>query len=159
MRRTSLNSKKTMTKEEKKEWSELFEYVKREILQYDESQKMPSSFALALRGLSTGKVMDNKKELDEADYSFKVILYTFQICKPQIMQALSGKDFKSECSKFVYICKIVESNINDVYLRLEKAEKARDKTEQIETNNLAHKGASYKQKTKVTQNNKLKNLW
>ena len=63
-----------MTSIEKAEWDELYQYVKKEILFYDDSQAMPSNFVLRLRGLTKGKYIDNKNIEDKADYSFKIIL-------------------------------------------------------------------------------------
>jgi hypothetical protein len=147
-----------LTKEEKEQWNELYQYVKHEILQYDKSQSIPSTLILRLKGLTTGKYLENRSIEDKAKYSFKIILYTFQICKPQILSAIRGKEFKNEANKFNYICKIVESNINDVYKRVSDAEQSKVKTEEINTDNLMHDGASYQRKTQ-TKNSKLNDLW
>lgn len=148
-----------MTSIEKAEWDELYQYVKKEILFYDDSQAMPSNFVLRLRGLTKGKYIDNKNIENKADYSFKVILYTFQICKPSIMQALSTKTFQNEMNKFNYICKIVENSINDVYLRLDKVKKSEEAINSIDTNVLSHQSGKYQKKTEDVKNKRLNELW
>lgn len=148
-----------MTSIEKAEWDELYQYVKKEILFYDDSQAMPSNFVLRLRGLTKGKYIDNKNIEDKADYSFKIILYTFQICKPSIMQALSTKTFQNEMNKFNYICKIVENSINDVYLRLDKVKKSEETINSIDTNVLSHQSGKYQKKTEDVKNKRLNELW
>jgi len=154
-----MERKAKMTKQEKAEWDNLYNYVKKEILQYDNSQSIPPTLVLRLKGLATGKYIENKKIEDRAKYSFKIILYTFQICKPKIIYAICGKEFKNEANKFNYICKIVENNINDVYNRVKMSQKNQEKTETISTENLYHSGAEYKKKSKEIKSNKLEDLW
>lgn len=148
-----------MSATEKKQFDELYQYVRKEILLYDDTQSIPSDLVLRLKGLSTGKLLENKKQTDKANYSYKIILYTFQICKPKIMSAIHGKDFSSERQKFNYICAIVENNLNDVYMRVERAKKSETKLEGMNTDNLSHKGASYKPKTEEVKNKRLEDLW
>lgn len=148
-----------MTSIEKEQWDKLYQYVKKEILLYDDSQSIPSSLVLRLKGLTKGKFIENKNIEDKADYSYEIILYTFQICKPAIMSALFGKTFDSETYKFNYICKIVENNINDVYLRVIKAKKTEENIQKMDTDILSHNGGIYQKKTEELKNDKLKDLW
>lgn len=148
-----------MTSIEKEQWNELYEYVKKEILMYDNSQSIPSNFVLRLKGLTKGKYIDNKNIEDRANYSYKTVLYTFQICKPSIMSALTTKTFENESYKFNYICKIVENNINDVYLRLNKVKKAEENIQSLDTNVLSHNGGVYQKKTEELKNKRLSELW
>ncbi len=148
-----------MTSVEKEQWSKLYQYVKKEILMYDDSQSIPSSLVLRLRGLTNGKYIDNNKIENKANYSFQIILYTFQICKPSIMKALQTKVFDDEKSKFNYICKIVENNINDVYMRVQKVNKSEENIEMLDTGILSHNGGKYQKKTVEVKNKKLDELW
>lgn len=148
-----------MTSIEKKQLDELYQYVKKEILLYDDSQSIPSSFVLRLKGLTKGKYLENKKIEDKADYSYQIILFTFQICKPQIMAAISSKTFKNEQQKFNYICKIVENNINDVYMRVQKAQKVEENIQSLDTDILSHNGGTYQKKTEEVKNKRLNELW
>ena len=52
---------KTMTFEEKQEWYKLYEYVKKDILGYNEEQSLPEYVTSRLLGLSRGKFMANNK--------------------------------------------------------------------------------------------------
>ena len=148
-----------MTSIEKEQWDKLYQYVKKEILLYDDSQSIPSNLILRLKGLTKGKYMENRNTEDKADYSYEIILYTFQICKPSIMSALASRTFDSETYKFNYICKIVESNINDVYLRVMKAKKTEENIEAMDTSILSHDGGKYQKKTEELKNERLKELW
>lgn len=148
-----------MTSIEKEQWDKLYQYVKNEILLYDSSQSIPSSLVLRLKGLTKGKYIENRNIGDKADYSYEVVLYTFQICKPSIMSAIANKVFESESNKFNYICKIVENNINDVYLRVQKTQKSEEKIDKLDTNILSHSGGEYQKKTEELKNERLNELW
>lgn len=144
---------------EKQEWDELYRYVKKEILFYDDNQSLSSFICTKLKGIRTGKFIENKKIKSQAEYPYKIILYTFQICRPKILAALSGKTFESETQKINYICAIVRNNINDVYEMVKRKERNEEKVKTMDTNILTHKAAHYQTKTKELKNDKLKNLW
>ena len=148
-----------MTEVEKKEWSELYNYVKKEILFYDDNQNIPQNICRKLKGIRTGKFIENRLIENQAEYPYKIILYTFQICRPRILAALSGKTFESEMQKVYYICAIVKNNINDVYEMVKRKERNDEKVENMDTEILTHKAAHYQTKTKELKNDKLKNLW
>ena len=148
-----------MSETEKEQWENLYQYVKKEILMYDDSQSIPSNLILRLKGLSKGKYMENKSHKDKADYSYEIILYAFQISKPTILSAIKGKTFDTEMQKFNYICKIVENNINDVYIRLNNVKASVKKTQNIDTKIFENKGSKYSKKTVDNTNPKLKDLW
>lgn len=148
-----------LTDEELQQWNDLYEYVRTEILRYDRNQSLPSGFVLRLKGLTKGKYLENKNIEDKANYSYQVILCTFKICKPQIMNAIAMKDFKNEQNKFNYICKIVEGNINDVYMRLKKKDDQKRKAAEVNTDVFSHTGASYMTQTEQKINKRLENLW
>lgn len=149
-----------MTKEEKKQWDDLYQYVKKEIMMYNTNQSLPSKIALMLKGLTKGKLIENKNIPDKALYTYETILYTFKINRNKILSAISDKTFNSEISKFVYIAAIVENNINDVYLRIENAKKSKEKTQLINIDNVHYDGAEYKKKTEeVKISKKTEGLW
>jgi len=151
--------RKKMTSIEKEQWDKLYQYVKKEILFYDDSQSIPSGLVLRLKGLTKGKYIENRNIKDNADYSYEIVLYTFQICRPSIMSALSNKVFESESNKFNYICKIVENNINDVYLRVQKIQKSDENIENLDMSILSHNGGKYQKKTEELKNKRLNELW
>ena len=82
--------------------------------------------------MSTGKLIENRAIEDKAEYSYEIILYTFKLYKSNILSAIKTKDFKNEMSKFLYICAIIENNINDVYLRIVNAKKSQEKNREYE---------------------------
>lgn len=150
--------KNKLSKEELEQWNNLYAYVKKEILMYDDNQNVPSEIVLRIKGLCKGKVIANNATKDNADYSFEILLYTFKLCKSKILSAIYGKTFQSEISKFVYISKIVEGNINEIYERVTTAKKSQAKMENIKVDSLYHDAAQY-MSTVIKENEKLKNLW
>lgn len=148
-----------MSYEEQQEWDELYEYVKINILGYDEAQLLPSYIVVRLKGLLQGKFMANNKTLNNANYSYKTVLNTFKFCSPDIHRGLRSGSFRSEQHKVNYIFKIVENNINNVYLRMQNVEKAKEQTKNITIDTATHIGAEYQRKTKETTNKLLDDLW
>lgn len=149
---------KRMTKQEKVEWEKLYEYVRHNVLGYDSNQSLSRSMVLRLKGLCTNKFMENKNQANTANYSYTVILNTFKFCNADIQKGLRTHSFSDENHKFNYILKIVESNINNVYVRMQNSAKAKEKTQSTDIPSVDYSGASYKTKTKETPT-KLKNLW
>ena len=147
-----------MTQQEIDEWNELYEYVRTNVLHYDSNQALSKAMVLRLKGLTKNKFMENKKIKDTANYSYAVILNTFKFCMPDIQNKLSINSFKDEIHKFNYILKIVESNINNVYVRMKNAEKAKSKTETMDMSTATNKSANYQPKTESTSS-KLDDLW
>ncbi len=143
-----------------KDWLELCDYVHNEILQYNSNLKFPKYLALRLRGLHNGQFLANKKSQPMANYDYKVILYTFKICKPKMLQYFMANKtkFNDEKHKINYIMVIIESNINDMVIRLKNAETAKIKAENVDFENIYHEGAKYQSKTKKP-NNALEDLW
>ena len=147
-----------MTEKEKEQFGELYRYVKTEVMNYDSKQSLPSSFVLGLKGLATGKVVENKRQKDRANYGYDIVLLAFKLSKNKISYAIRTKDFKSEQQKFHYIRKIVEDELNNAYLLNKRYEEEKSKVDQINISNLENNNANYiKKTTKV--NEKLKDLW
>ena len=122
-----------MTEKEKQDWESLYMYVKSNIMGYDENQALSSAMVLRLKGLLTNKFMENGNIKDGANYSYEVILNTFKFCSPDIQKALRTNNFKDEMHRFNFVLKIVERNINTVYMRMKNAEKAKRKCYLSET--------------------------
>ena len=149
-----------MNKEDKEKFDELYQYIKRDIFEYDNTQKLPKYMVLRLIGLKEGKFMANNKVKSIANYEYSHILYTFKINKMKIKQIVKSQDFKNEQHKFNTIMIIVEKEINDVVNRLKQVSKSEEKIEQMELGNITHEGAEYKNKSKDKKlNNELKELW
>lgn len=150
--------KKNNKKEEHKNFLELCEYVKNEILELPEECKFPKFLALRLRGIHEGKFLANKRIKSMANYSYEIILLTFKIKKYDMLIKLRQKKlFKDEKHRINYMMAILESSINDIVMMKKNCKKANEHTLKVELNN--ENSANYKKKTKQIKNNKLKNLW
>lgn len=143
-----------------KEWKELYEYVKKEILQYDDSMKFPKYLALRLQGLKKGQHIANNECEIQAHYDDYTILCTFKLCKKRILNYLHDNEtkIKNEQHKINLIMKFIEPEINDVYLRLRNAKRMRESIEGESFDNQSNDGAEYKKRTKDV-NEKLKKLF
>ena len=151
-------AKKKMTKEEKVAWENLYYYVK-DLLGYDNNQALSNTMVLRLKGLSTNKFIENEKIESTANYSYEVILNTFKFCSPTINKSLKTNSWTNEMHRFNYILKIVESNINNVYLRMKNIQKTKEEAQNATIDMANHIGAEYQRKTKETNNKLLKDLW
>ena len=151
---------KELKDKEWQEWCLLYEYVKKEILQYDEDMKVPQFMVLRLRGLRSGKFMSNKTQKSYADYGFDVILLTFKACKMDILKYTKQNIFKDEQHKFNYIMVIIENNINDIVLRLKNRVNQDHKIETFNADQIKNENvAGYTRKTKDTKSKLLDDLW
>lgn len=142
------------------EWCELYEYVKNEVLEYPKRFKLPKFMILRLHGLSKGNFIANKHIKPKAFYTYKEILLTFKYYNAVIKPYLRSKQFKDEQHKFNYIMVIIESNINNIALKLEYQQEQTKKIENIEVD-YTHDdniNSNYTPRSKI-KNDKLKDLW
>ena len=151
-------AKKKMGEKEKKDWESLYYYVKN-LLGYDENQALSSTMVLRLKGLLTNKFIENNNIQDGANYSYEVILNTFKFCSQDINKALRTNNFKDEMHRFNYILKIVEKNINTVYVKIKNLQKAKEKAKNTTIDTANYTGAEYQRKTKEVNNELLNDLW
>ena len=151
------NSKR-MSIKDKKDWEALYEYVRHNVMGYDENQSLSKNMVLRLKGLLNNKFMANNNIEDTSNYSYETILLTFKFCMSDIQRGLRSTSFRDETHKFNYVLKIVESNINTVYMRLKNAEKSKQKTEAINMDTATHSGAEYQIKSRKTSE-RLEDLW
>ena len=149
-------AKKKMTEKDKQDWEALYFHVKR-LLGYDENQALSSTMVLRLKGLLTNKFIENKNIESTANYSYETILNTFKYSSFDIQKALKSNNFKDESHKFNYILKIVEKNINTVYMKMKNLEKAKEEAKNVVVEMPTHTGAEFKPKEK--KENKFSNLW
>lgn len=152
-------TKKKMSKEESQDWEELYYYVKDNIMGYDENQSLSKNMVLRLKGLMTGKFIENKNIKDNSNYSYKTILVTFKYCYSDIQKAFRTKSFQDESHKFNYALVIVENNINNVYMRMKNIQKTKEEAENTTIDTVNHVGADYQRKTKEVNNKLLNDLW
>lgn len=149
-------ARKKMTEKEKQDWEALYFYVKG-LLGYDENQALSSTMVLRLKGLLTNKFIENNNIQNGANYSYEVILNTFKFCRFDIEKALRTNNFKDESHKFNYILKIVDKNINTVYMKMKRIEKAKVEAQNTIVETSTHIGAEFKPKEKKTD--KFSDLW
>lgn len=145
-----------MSEKDKQDWESLYFYVKN-LLGYDENQSLSSTMVLRLKGLLTNKFIENNNIQSTANYSYETILNTFKFCSPQIKNALRTNNWSNEQHKFNYILKIVESNINTVYVRMKNAEKAKEEAKNTTIEAPTHTGAEFKPREK--KKDKFADLW
>lgn len=148
-----------MTEKEKQDWESLYYYVKNNIMGYDENQALSSTMVLRLKGLLTNKFIENNNIESSANYSYEVILNTFKFCSVEISKALRTNRFADEMHKFNYVLKIVEKNINTVYVKMKNAKKAKEEAENAMIETISSSGAEYQRKTKSVDNKLLDDLW
>lgn len=149
-------AKKKMSEKDKQDWEALYFYVKN-LLGYDENQALSSTMVLRLKGLLTNKFIENNAIESTANYSYETILATFKLCSQDISKALRTNSFADEQHKFNYILKIVEKNINTVYMKMKHAQMAKEEAKNSTVEIFTHTGAEFKPKEK--KENKFSNLW
>ena len=149
-------AKKKMSEKDKQDWESLYFYVKG-LLGYDENQALSSTMVLRLKGLLTNKFIENSNIESTSNYSYETILNTFKYCSVDIQKALRTNNFKDEQHKFNYILKIVEKNINTVYMKMKNSQKAKEEAKNTTIEMPIHTGAEFKPKEKKA--NKFTNLW
>lgn len=149
-----------MAKEDYKgEWNELCSYIEKEILGYNDNQKLQKAACLRIQGLTRGQSIANSRAASNGTYTYKEILRTFQINKNKILNAIRGKNFNGEANKIGYICAIVRNNINEVATRMRNAEKSLEKSNRVYNDIYENFNQEYLKKTSDDMAAKFKELW
>lgn len=146
-------TKKKMSEEEKRDWNELCEYFKKEILGYGDDMKFPKFLALRLKGLQTGNFIANKNNKLQGSYTFKEILLTCKYSKLDIMIGFRSNSFVDEKHKINYAMSIIESNLNTIKERLKSRQRQEEKLESVEV--TEESTIKYVNKNKKKRKNKL----
>lgn len=147
-----------MTKQEKLDWDELYEYIRTDIMGYPKTKALPTYFVLRLKGLVEGKFVSNKAQKSYGSYEYKTILYAFKICKPNLLRAFANVAIQDEQHRFNLIMSIIEREINDVVDRLARAKETKEKMKTKELPHQMNERAEYKAKKK-RENKHLDDLW
>jgi hypothetical protein len=84
-------------------------------------------------------------------------LNAFKYSSLDIQRALRTNNFKDEMHKFNYILKIVEKNINTVYVKMKNAQKAKEEAKNTTVEAQTHTGAEFKPREK--KKDKFTDLW
>jgi hypothetical protein len=148
---------KKMTEKEKQDWESLYMYVKSNVMGYDDNQALSSTMVLRLKGLLTNKFIENNNIQSTANYSYETILNAFKYSSLDIQRAIRTNKWVDEMHKFNYVLKIVEKNINTVYMRMKNAEKAKEEARKVVVDMPNHTGAEFKPKEK--KKDKFTDLW
>lgn len=148
-------------KTENEQWSDLYEYIKYEILGYTKDMQLPKFMIYRLRGLKEGKFMSNKNTPANASYSYYEMLLTFKACRLDIQRYTEQKlAFADEQHRFNYIMVIIENNINDIVLKLQNSKQQLERVESIDVSAVKREiNTEYKRKSKDIKNSRLDGLW
>ena len=159
-KKTNINhSRKVMSKQEKDDWDSLYDFVRYNVLGYDQNQSLSHSMALRLKGLLVNKHFENYNIPSTANYSYLVILNTFKYSILDIRNALKTHRFNDENHKFNYILRIVESNINTVYLKMKEAEKTKKEVEQADVSRVNEYVNNFKPKPDKKRKINYDDMW
>ena len=150
-------ARKKMTEKEKQDWESLYMYVKSNIMGYDENQALSSTMVLRLKGLLTNKFIENNNIQSNANYSYDTILNAFKYSSLDVQRALRTNNFKDEMHKFNYVLKIVEKNINTVYVKMKNAKRAKEEAKNTAVEVQNHTRAEFKPREK--KKDKFTDLW
>ena len=150
-------ARKKMTEEDKIAWENLYNYVKFNVMNYDEDQALSKTMVLRLKGLLTNKFIENNNIESTANYSYEIILNTFKYSSLDIQKAIRTNTFKDEMHKFNYVLRIVEKNINNVYVKMRNSEKAKEEAKSIIVEIPTHTGAEFK--ARKNKKDKFNDLW
>jgi len=152
-------NKEPLLPRDKVQWLELCAWVEANIFEYESTQKLQRAACLTLEGLRRGQVTANNNMDTYGEYPMNVILLAFKANKNIILDALRGKNFKSEDQKMRYVCAILRDKLNDVYTRYLNAQKSQEKVEKIDTSIIDYEGAEYQNKNNKKNNSKFDDLW
>ena len=124
----------------------------RYVAMFDLLHKLEIYLALKLQGIKRGEHIANNNHEAKANYDDYTILCTFKLCKRKIVTYLheNEKKIKDEKHKINLIMKMIEPEINDVYLRLQNVKKTEERVESKDFNNQSNENAGYVKKTKET---------
>lgn len=151
-------NKKKMPVEELDYWEQLYNYVNDKVMDYEKSM-LSKEMILRLKGLREGKFFQNTEQSLEGIYPSKVILYTYKFCMSDIQRAIRNNHFNSENHKFNYILKIVESNLNTVYVRMKKNEQAQKQAEVTDNETPVEYVDRFKKRERPKMNPRLKSIF
>ena len=149
---------KKMSEKDKALWTKIYNFVEKEILDYDDNQHMQKAAVLRLRGLPNGKVMANNKVPDNGDYPLEVVYGAILLSKNAFREANRNKLFDNESMKVAYFCAIVRGQLNTVYKKW-KENKLQKKVIKAIQAEEKHEGAEYKPKPRKTVANVSGSFW
>lgn len=151
---------KSNKKDERAELDKVYQYIKKEIMEYGNDRSLSPHAVQRLLSLRHGEFIRPGVTLNKGGYPYHIILATFKFHKQHILNSVSGKNFTSDNKKFDYIMAIVSNNINDVYnMYLHKAQQEQKiQTQKIDIN--TNSKVKYIKKSETNDvHSMIDNLW
>ena len=146
------------TNSEQKIWEDIFSYIKRNIFNYTEEQKLSKFLVMRVKGLAYGqhylrKPTKNHPEPIKQIYSAEAVYWTLVSCTPTILKTFNNA--KDENHKVNLLCYIAEQHINEISDRCKNLRKNAEKVEELQTHNLENTSNTLCYKTKTRKKNPL----
>lgn len=118
---------------ENKAWDILYQYVRKEIFQYNQKQPLSNEQVKMLRSFRAGEMIRHGTviPINNEGFSYETILITFKLLKNQILKSIEKKEFDSESAKTKYIAVIISNHIMDVHKRIQFKKQQSDQLEEI----------------------------
>ena len=121
------------SREEKRAFDEVYDYIRFEIMNYSKEQQLSPSMRNKIMSIRMGKLVVRGQTMKESHgYSYDIILRTLKFIKPLFIRGIVGKQFEDDNHKFNYAMVILMNNINDIYKRIEQKKKSEEITKQRE---------------------------
>ncbi len=149
-----------MSENEKRDWRDLCDYIKYDLLNYSKEMKIPKYLVLRLKGLAEGNFISNKRMKPNAHYTYEEILITSKLCNSKIKKYFSCNSAKinGEKHKINLILMFIENEINDVVIRLQNKKSTEQEIEKFTFESYTSNQAEYKTETLNTKD-KFQKLW
>lgn len=146
--------------EEYKKWSKLYDYVRYDILDYENNMKLPPYATQKLHDLKNNGSRKKGAVLNSG-YPCEVILTTFKLKKWDIKEGIIKKGIKEESQKINYIVAVIRNSINDVYIRYLNKEKVKEEAARIEVViQKPNRDIKYVKKSEIDKKNDLfEDMW
>ena len=140
------------------EFDELYQYVRGTVMGYSKDMALTSQMTMKLKGLSTSQTYYKNNEQIYSNYNFKDILLTYKAKIIEITIANNSINFRNEMHKFNYMLKIVSSSLNDIVIRMQKREQLKEKSKDVEIEDIVP--TTFISKNKNTKVQKIcEDLW
>lgn len=148
-----------MSNTDREQWNKLYDYVKKEIMGYDNNQKLSNYMVLRLRGMKDGKFMANKSVESLAHYSYEIILLTFKYVKPKIDYKLKENNFVDDQHRFNFVTKIVNENLNLVYEKVKRVREEQNKIEKVQIVEIPDYENKYNNREATVSKKNMEEFW
>lgn len=167
MSKEKVRAKKVMTEQDKKELGTLYTYIK-DLLGFDADTPLPRTYVLRLKGLQTGKYIENYNikavgSTDEfgaaGNVSFGAILLALKLHRGDVLNGFARNNIEDCDYKFAYMCKVIENNLQQAVELKKRLDDSREMSERtVDPSVLTSDMVDYKTKKKK-DNPYLSNLW